>query len=327
IEREKGLQETYLGFPFLVGNVNPEFYVRGPLILFPINLEFRQESKQPGWYIAFPEDGKPILNRALIEALKKNGGPSLTDSFADELEDLFNKIEDNEKIASSNVEATFVTGLIKLLKENEFPLDYANSNLDNVSIFEPLAVSNGKVCINDILIENQKLHLENLKVMGIFQQTESAIYGDYVELLKNVSNNGNNFGIIGTLLQEADDRNSVSQVDHYDNNPLSANNLVVLRRVLVKLSFPKIISESKKSQFNSLFMNKHHCLTKHFSIIIDSPVTVSCPFKLKLSVKYVFIFSSEHSFEAILRVPIIIPLFFNETSKVIFFIPSGCSLC
>jgi hypothetical protein len=218
IEREKGLQETYLGFPFLVGNVNPEFFVRGPLILFPIRLEFRQETKQPGWYIVFPEDEKPILNRALIEALKKNGGPSLTDSFSNELEDLFNKIEDSKKIASNSVEATFVTGLVKLLKENEFPLDYTNSNLDNVSIFKPRAVSNGKVSINDILIENHKLHLENLKIMGIFHQTDSAIYGDYVELLKKVPNNGNNTGIIGTLLQEADDHNSVSQVDQYDDN-------------------------------------------------------------------------------------------------------------
>ncbi len=162
IEREKGLQETYLGFPFLVGNVNPEFFVRGPFILFPINLEFRQESKAADCTCVFPEDGKPILNRALIGALKKNGGPSLTDSFADELEDLFNNIEDSKKKASNGVEATFVNGLIKLLKEKEFPLDYANSNLDNVSIFKPLAVSNGKVSINDILIENQRLHLENL---------------------------------------------------------------------------------------------------------------------------------------------------------------------
>ncbi len=82
IEREIGLQETYLGFPFLVGNVNDEFYVRGPLILFPINLEFKHEGKQPGWYIVFPEDRKPILNRALIEPIKKKGCPSLTDSFS-----------------------------------------------------------------------------------------------------------------------------------------------------------------------------------------------------------------------------------------------------
>ena len=216
IERDKGLEETYLGFPFLVGNVNQEFYVRGPLILFPIHLEYKQEGKLPGWYIVFPEDRKPILNRALMEAMKKKGGPCLTDSFSDELEDLLNQIEDSKEMASSNnTEAKFVTGLIKLLKENGFDLDHTNTNLDKISIFNPLTISNGKVSINDILIENEKLHLENLKIMGVFHQTDSAIYGDYVELLKNVPNMGNNLGIIGTLLQEtSDDHNSVSQLDH-----------------------------------------------------------------------------------------------------------------
>ena len=78
----------------------------------------------------------------------------LISTIYNELEDLLNKIEDSKKIASNSVEAVFVTDLIKLLKENEFPLDYANSNLDNVSIFQPLAVSNGKARINDIPIEN-----------------------------------------------------------------------------------------------------------------------------------------------------------------------------
>ena len=203
IEREKGLQETYLGFPFLVGNVNNEFYVRGPLILFPLNLEYKQEGKLPGWYIVFPEDRKPILNRALMEAIRKKEGPSLTDSFSDEMEDLFNNIEDGKEIeGNKKAESVFVTGLIRLLKENEFPLGYTSSNLDKISIFNPLTVISGKVSINEVPIENEKLHLENLKIMGIFPQTDSAIYGDYVDLLKNAPNMGNQFGIIGTLLDE-----------------------------------------------------------------------------------------------------------------------------
>jgi hypothetical protein len=154
IEREKGLQETYLGFPFLVGNVNNEFYIRGPLILFPINLEYKQEGKQPGWYIVFPQDRKPILNRALMAAIRKKGGPSLTDSFSDEMEDLFNNIEDGkERERNKDAESVFVTGLIKLLKENEFPLDYTSPDLEKISIFNPLTVSNGKVSINEVPIE------------------------------------------------------------------------------------------------------------------------------------------------------------------------------
>jgi Protein of unknown function (DUF4011) len=188
IEREKGLRETYLGFPFLVGHVNNELYVRGPLILFRVNLVDRQEGKQLGWYIEFPEDGKPILNRALMEAIRKKGGPSLIDSFSDDLEDLCNRIEDGKQIEPNmNAETAFMTGLIKL-KENEFPLDYTSSNLDKTSIFNPLTVINEKLSINEVSIENEKLHLENLQIMGIFPQTDSAIYGDYVELLKNVPN-------------------------------------------------------------------------------------------------------------------------------------------
>jgi hypothetical protein len=138
-----------------------------------------------------------------MEAIRKKGGPSLTDSFSDEMEDLFNNIEDGKEIErNKNAESAFVTGLVKLLKENEFPLDYTFFDLDKISIFNPLTVNNGKVSINEVPIENEKLHLENLKIMGIFPQTDSAIYGDYVELLKNAPNMGNEFGILGTLLDE-----------------------------------------------------------------------------------------------------------------------------
>jgi hypothetical protein len=138
-----------------------------------------------------------------MEAIRKKGGPSLTDSFSDEMEDLFNNIEDGKEIErNKNAESAFVTGLVKLLKENEFPLDYTFFDLDKISIFNPLTVNNGKVSINEVPIENEKLHRENLKIMGIFPQTDSAIYGDYVELLKNAPNMGNEFGILGTLLDE-----------------------------------------------------------------------------------------------------------------------------
>ena len=53
IERETGLQDTYLGFPFLVGHVNDNelTYVRGPIVLFPVSIENKQEEKPVGiWY-------------------------------------------------------------------------------------------------------------------------------------------------------------------------------------------------------------------------------------------------------------------------------------
>jgi len=77
IERETGRQETYLGFLFLQGHISEDRYVRGPFIHFPVYTLYKQEGKLPGWYIVFSDDKKPILNRALLEALKKKRGFNL----------------------------------------------------------------------------------------------------------------------------------------------------------------------------------------------------------------------------------------------------------
>lgn len=75
IEEETGQQTGYFGFPFLQGHPNPDFYIRGPLVLFPISLEYKRQAKNGGWFLHFA-DKRPILNGALIAALKKKGSVS-----------------------------------------------------------------------------------------------------------------------------------------------------------------------------------------------------------------------------------------------------------
>src|SRR2546425_5149975 len=48
IQRETGLQETYLGFPFVEGHISKRWYVRGPLVLFPVSIIYKNEGKLPG---------------------------------------------------------------------------------------------------------------------------------------------------------------------------------------------------------------------------------------------------------------------------------------
>ena len=64
LELETGLQETYFGFPFLVGHVGDDTYVRGPLILFPISIEYRKLAKPSGWYLLFSKEKPSLVNRA-----------------------------------------------------------------------------------------------------------------------------------------------------------------------------------------------------------------------------------------------------------------------
>ena len=77
LEFETGLQGTYLGFPFLVGYIYEDTYVRGPLVLFPVYVEYRREARGAGWYISFEQDKMPILNRALLTGIEKKSGITL----------------------------------------------------------------------------------------------------------------------------------------------------------------------------------------------------------------------------------------------------------
>jgi len=46
IENETGQQTGYIGFPFLQGHPNDDFYLRGPIVLFPFTLEKRPLAKK-----------------------------------------------------------------------------------------------------------------------------------------------------------------------------------------------------------------------------------------------------------------------------------------
>jgi hypothetical protein len=78
LELETGLEEAYLGFPFLVGHVGLDTYVRGPLILFPISIEYRKFGRPSGWFLSFSKEKPIIVNRALMALLKKKGRISLS---------------------------------------------------------------------------------------------------------------------------------------------------------------------------------------------------------------------------------------------------------
>jgi AAA domain len=196
-----------LGFPFLVGYIDEQTYVRGPLVLFPVGIEYRRETKTPGWYV-FPSNEKvPILNRALLTAIKKNAGLGVSSSMMNELEDLLDRIKDMK----SNTELAFIEGLSNLLIENSFPLKGFDNVFDKIKALEP----EGK-----LLEEKQTLHLENFKIIGNFPQGDSAIYFDYEELSKKAKSGETDQGIIDNLLETCsiDGGEIWGQGNNEDNN-------------------------------------------------------------------------------------------------------------
>lgn len=184
IQRETGRQENYLGFPFLVGHVTKGLYVRGPLILFPVSIVYKEEGRPSGWYIVFAEDKDPILNRALMESIRVETGRALSPSFMNEFENLLDRMEEQKDKEGKSLERLFLDRLINILLDNGFAID--KHEINNVEVLNKISISKGVVSKDNkqTWIENELLHLKNHKIIGVFPQGENAIYSDYEELIK-----------------------------------------------------------------------------------------------------------------------------------------------
>ena len=182
IEEETGQQAGYIGFPFLQGHVTPSFFVRGPLVLFPISLERRRQKR--GWYIQFA-NRRPILNGALIASLRKKGNYNLPEdyeeSFDEMIEDVANAPDDSEEY--------FFDRVCRWIKKM-VPVDTAKNQLETVQLPE---LDRDRL---DQMVR-QPLHLANYKIIGNFPQADDQIYKDYNYLIKDTSRRWP--GVVGSL--------------------------------------------------------------------------------------------------------------------------------
>jgi very-short-patch-repair endonuclease len=125
------------------------------------------------------------------------------------LENLLNRLQELRGREGHNIESTFLDGLVTLLRETNFPIDY-NYKLDRIAILNKIDVSTGRIKMVSIddrrsWIENEPLHLVNHKIIGVFPQGENAIYSEYEELIKKARyNEGEELAPIKELLQGYD---------------------------------------------------------------------------------------------------------------------------
>lgn len=213
IELETGLHETFFGFPFLVGHVGEDTYVRGPLILFPISIEYRNLGKPPGWYLTFPKDKPSLVNRAMLTALKKKGRLTVPDVFYEQLEGFLERFvstnrqnndaqifktkpagQGQDQRYRTNIETNFLGELSKLLKKNGFEHKYLQEN-QKTEVLEALLRE------EEIVLQREDLRLVNYKIIGHFPQGDSAIYSDYEQLMMRAESGEFDQGIIDNLLE------------------------------------------------------------------------------------------------------------------------------
>ena len=186
IESETGQQTGYLGFPFLEGHLNRDFYIRGPLVLFPISVERKHQARGGGWFVNFT-DNRPLLNGALIAAIKKKGEYNIPEDYEEKFEDL---IDETISYTGENPEKFFFDKINQWIKT----IIHLDELKNKINIEELKSIT------QEILEEigKQPVHLVNYVVIGTFPQAEDAIFKDYTSLLEKIHNT--DIGVLGNLL-------------------------------------------------------------------------------------------------------------------------------
>lgn len=217
IEDETGQQTGFVGFPFVQGHADADFFIRGPLVLFPVNLELKKQTNKGGWYINFLTSG-PIFNGALLTAIKKRSEIDFPKNIDETFDEIINDMMDYDKPDILDEFFRRITVWIK----NIIPIDDTLNNFKLQKIHDM-----SKQDIDGL--DQEKFHLLNHVVTGNFPQADNEIYKDYGKLLKS---DFLDMGPIADLFdindpEYQDDAQNEDAKIHLDDTPDEKLNLVL----------------------------------------------------------------------------------------------------
>ena len=193
IFEESGLDDCYLGFPFVVGHIAPDKFVRAPVVLFPASIERVRGSRGAGWYIAFSQDEPPVLNRALLAALRKVRGIAPPSGFEDSLAEVLEAPEGSP--AEDDAVLALLRRLHVALEGASLPLVDEGPASARPRVLEPLTAEALAA------LPETRLHLEPVAVVGSFPQGSTAIFADYEVLLERAAAGETDQGIVDDLIE------------------------------------------------------------------------------------------------------------------------------
>ena len=186
IEKETGIHDFYLGFPFLSGTFSDGTFFQAPLFLYPVRLEKNNTTPQK-WFLKLDEGG-PQINRTLFLAFKKLNNVSFAKEFFEQAV---------EQAAKDNVH-----DWISFLQEYEMNVSFTGQGIAPLKEYkkeeEPPVT---------------QLTLLEHAVIGNFPQGESSLVKDYEDLI--ALSNGNRLSLVGELIEPLD-----LELDH-NAEPLS----------------------------------------------------------------------------------------------------------
>ncbi|MFC4025584.1 AAA domain-containing protein [Oceanobacillus longus] len=177
MEDETGVNDLYLGYPFISGVLLDGTFIQAPLFLYPIRLEKDKVALQK-WVLHVDEGGSQ-LNRTLFLALKKLNKLGFS-------EDIF-----EEAVLTAG--SLDFTEIISFLEKYQLKVQYTQTGLSRLKEYK---ASDIPEVANMTLLENA--------VIGNFPQGGSSIVRDYDELI-NLSETSS-LSLVGEIMNSEDDR-------------------------------------------------------------------------------------------------------------------------
>lgn len=171
IEKERGAEDLYVGYPFVKGKLSDGTVVRCPLLFFPVTLQNNGTPPDGKKWILEKRDEAVSLNRSFLLAYSHFNKIKISDDF---LETSFEEF--------SKESLVFRTELYELLKESQLEINF---NQDN---FSEQLVDFHRFMKSDLVESelNGELKLFPQAVLGIFPQAGSFLVPDYEELIENI---------------------------------------------------------------------------------------------------------------------------------------------
>lgn len=176
MEDETGVNDFYLGYPFLSGVLLDGTFIQAPLFLYPIRLEKDNISMRK--WVLYTEEGGPQLNRTLFLALKKLNKLG----FSEEI------FEEADAVASSMNFAE----ISAFLEKHQMKVQFIETDLSRLKEYKAGDIPE---VANLTLLENA--------VIGDFPQGGSSIVRDYDELI-NLSETSS-LSLVGEMINPEHD--------------------------------------------------------------------------------------------------------------------------
>lgn len=177
IEKEKGLYEMFVGFPFIEGQFKDETPCRSPLFLFPVSLK----KESTGWVVENLLSENIQVNKNFLLAFKNINNSK----FEMPLEDEFEKLEDIASFDNIPLED------IENVKDIKGVMNNICKYLESIGIeIENSEPINNIIKFNDYKKENyekyqgRKFSIFSYLVLGQFPIANSSLYKDYESMME-----------------------------------------------------------------------------------------------------------------------------------------------